>query len=189
MIARCPCLEAFLQGYDMCARCGSSSWTWFSTFLVSLAWDFGGYINRKSNFDIKCTIHYFCPTSIVTQNQRRLIRNGWRCRAWPIFCSCLRQSSSAIILINVQFAALCQHKVRNGCLCCCGDNDDEFTEITTMTTNNNTSNVLINALTTLAVAVVSNWALYKYHESGVGMLFNGFRQKFRVVSLTFRFGS
>ena len=68
--------------------------------------------------------------------------------------------------INVQFAVLCQNRVRNGCLCC---GDDNFTEITTMTEN---TYVLINVLTTLAVALVSNWAMFKYNESaGVGMLF------------------
>ena len=67
--------------------------------------------------------------------------------------------------INVQFAALCQNRVRNGRL-----DDDDFTEITTMTTGN-TNGLLINALTAVFVAVVSNWATLKYyHELGMGML-------------------
>ena len=87
------------------------------------------------------------------------------CRAWPIFRSCSLEPviGQSILHINVQFAALCQNRVRNGRL------DDD--EITTMTTTGNTNSLLINALTAVFVAVVSNWATFKYyHESGLGML-------------------
>ena len=63
-------------------------------------------------------------------------------------------------LVNVQFGALSQNRVQND-------------EITTMTAENNKSNLLINVFTTVTVAVVSNWAMYRYHESALGMLSSG----------------
>ena len=70
------------------------------------------------------------------------------------FCSCFSCHLNSSI---VQFGALCQNRVQND-------------GIITMTAKNNKSNLLINVFTTVTVAVVTNWAAYRYHESALGML-------------------